>query len=259
MRRCCLWMFVALLLGACGEAAPELSSAPLPSATPALASVTPQPALPPLTSTPPPSPTEISTARPTPSETPSPEPTATETSPLPTLTATFSPSPTATQMSLPPTPTMTMTFPSPTVTKEATSVQAGSAGGSLRLGEVFYDGDVKKIESDEWVEVVNVGDAPLDVSGWRLQDDDDNVFWFPSLVMAPKQSCRVYTNRALAQEKAPQNYIEDVCGFDWHSEKAIWGNSGDVLELIGPAGKVVECRCWRKGCKTERGKLCEKL
>jgi hypothetical protein len=125
-------------------------------------------------------------------------------------------------------------------TKGETSGHAAPATtpGALRLGRLNYDGAVRSVESDEWMEIVNVGGSPLDIGGWRLQDDDGNVFVFPSHVMEPGASCRVYTNE----------YHPESCGFSFGSGKAIWGNDGDMVMLIDPSGNVVDRKCWKKGC-----------
>ena len=120
-------------------------------------------------------------------------------------------------------------------------------------------GTLTDVESDEWVEVVNVGDLPLDVTGWKLQDDDGNVFVFAGVVMQPGQACRLYTHRQMAQARAPRNYLDDDCGFDWKVEQPIWGNSGDIMELIAPDGAKAECRCWANGCKLDQAKGCQEL
>ncbi len=108
---------------------------------------------------------------------------------------------------------------------------------NLILGELVYDSGVSSVESDEYIEVINNG-APINLSGWLLRDDDGNAFKFPSYDMDAGSLCRVYTN-----EIHP-----DWCGFSFGSGKAIWGNSGDQVELVNPAGVMVDTACWKSGC-----------
>ncbi len=117
----------------------------------------------------------------------------------------------------------------------AAPVQSGSGG--LRLGVLNYDGAVPSVESDEYMEIVN-GGGPINLQGWRLMDDDGNVFAFPAFEMAAGQACRVYTN-----ESHPE-----WCGFSFGSGQAVWGNSGDVVILTDPSGAVVDQKCWKSGC-----------
>ncbi len=133
----------------------------------------------------------------------------------------------------PPAPSPTST-PQPTQSEE---VPEGTAG-TLRIGKLFYDGVVKTVESDEFIAVKNVGGSALDVAGWILRDDDGNVFVFPSYTMQPNQVCRVYTDEV----------HEDWCALTFGHDQAIWGNSGDVVELLDPNGMIVDQDCWKNGC-----------
>lgn len=114
---------------------------------------------------------------------------------------------------------------------------APPASGGLRLGVLNYDGAVSTVESDEYMEIVN-GGGPINLQGWRLMDDDGNEFRFPAFEIATGQACRVYTNQIHSE----------YCGFSFGSDKAIWGNAGDVVMLVDGAGAVVERRCWGSGC-----------
>lgn len=107
----------------------------------------------------------------------------------------------------------------------------------LRLGELNYDGEVPRSESDEFIEVINEG-AALNLAGWVLADGGGSRFVFPDHVMEPGDRCRVYTN-----EVHPE-----TCGFSFGSNQGIWGNSGDVAILIDPQGVEVERQCWGNAC-----------
>jgi len=130
----------------------------------------------------------------------------------------------------------------PQETRSGTSVSPSHSVGQaegLILGELDYDGGVVQVESDENIEIINAGSTPVDLAGWQLRDDDENVFVFPSFLMEPGQSCKVYTD-----EIHPES-----CGFSFEHDQAIWGNSGDVVELVDPSGTVVDKGCWGKGCE----------
>jgi hypothetical protein len=112
-------------------------------------------------------------------------------------------------------------------------------GAGLRLGTIFFDGDVPQVESDEYVEVVNDGEA-LNVAGWQLTDGNGrNNFTFPDYTMEPGEACRVYTDEVHTE----------FCGFSFDSPRSIWTNSGDMVVLINPAGNEVERQCWGNGCE----------
>jgi uncharacterized protein (TIGR03437 family) len=126
---------------------PTPTPAPTPTATP---SPTPSPS-----PTPAPTPTATPTPTPSPSPTPAPTPTATPT-PTPSPSPTPAPTPTAT-----PTPTSTPTpTPTPSPTPEATVVISQIFGGGGNSGAQFRN---------DFIEIFNRGQAPIDLSGWSIQ------------------------------------------------------------------------------------------
>jgi hypothetical protein len=81
---------------------------------------------------------------------------------------------------------------------------------------IYFDGQVPRVESDEYAEITNEGTVAVNLSGWRLNADDEGQdFWFPDFVIQPGQSCRVYTN-----ENHPEH-----CGFSFNNGQALWNNS----------------------------------
>jgi hypothetical protein len=155
--------------------------------------------------------------------------------------------PTATSTSTPAITSMPTTAPTFTPTLTATPVSISTAisrpvprepSQGLALGELSYDGEVPDVESDEFIEIINTG-AAINLTGWVLRDDDGRAFSFPSYTIDTNMHCRVYTN-----EIHP-----DYCGFSFGSGSAIWANSGDQVDLVNPAGIVVDTACWKSGCQ----------
>ncbi|GAI43883.1 unnamed protein product, partial [marine sediment metagenome] len=111
------------------------------------------------------------------------------------------------------------------------SPQAPSAG-NVQITYIFYDGLVPRVESDEYVEITNLGDTPKDLEGWVLKDIDEGYpsFTFPSYVLAPGESIRVYTN-----EVHPE-----WGGFSFGYGSAIWNNKDpDIAALYNAQGQEV--------------------
>ena len=107
--------------------------------------------------------------------------------------------------------------------------------GTVAITHIFYDGVVYRVESDEYVEITNMGATPVNLAGWRINAGDPGQdFWFPNFVVPPGQSCRVYTN---------ENHPES-CGFSLGSGRAIWNNKGDCGHLYDAAGTEVSTRCY---------------
>lgn len=82
-------------------------------------------------------------------------------------------------------------------------------GSELRLSEILaspardwdHDG-VYDSRSDEWVEVVNLGAAPVDLSSYRIADADSTVRYELSGTLAPGTVLLVSGSAAVAQQRA---------------------------------------------------------
>jgi len=97
---------------------------------------------------------------------------------------------------------------------------------------IFYDGLVPRVESDEYVEITNLGEQLQELTGCMLIDISDEYpsFIFPSYVLAPGKSIRVYTNE----------YHPEWGGFSFEYSQAIWNNSEpDVAVLYDSQGNEV--------------------
>ncbi len=102
---------------------------------------------------------------------------------------------------------------------------------------IHYDGVVPRTESDEYVEITNEGTVPQDLEDWRLVDISEGYpeFRFPTFVLEPGRSIRVYTN-----EIHPE-----WGGFSFESGRAVWNNSdSDVAVLYDNAGEEVSRRSY---------------
>ena len=162
-----------------------------------------------------------------------PTPTATTRPTLPPPTATPIP-PTATLMPTePPTATSAPVLPTDTPTPPPT--KAPTAPGDVQITYIYYDGQIPRVESDEYAVIKNVGGSPVNLAGWRLNAGDPGQdFGFPDFVLQPGQECRVYTN-----ELHPES-----CGFSFGSGQAIWNNEGDCGHLYDSTGAEVSTYCY---------------
>ncbi len=132
------------------------------------------------------------------------------------------------------TPTSTST-PTPTPTSTPTPTPTSTSTPNVHITYIFYDGVVPRVESDEYAEITNLGSDSVDLAGWRLNAGDPGQdFLFPSFLINPGQSCRVYTN-----ENHPEH-----CGFNYGSGSAIWNNSGDCGYLYNNLGEFVSQNCY---------------
>lgn len=115
---------------------------------------------------------------------------------------------------------------------EASSELPAPSGTSVQITKIFYDGVVPRVESDEYVEITNLGSEPQDLSGWVLKDiaDGKPSFTFPSYVLAPGESVRVYTNEI----------HQEYGGFSFGSGSSVWNNKDpDRAALYNAQGQEV--------------------
>jgi Lamin Tail Domain len=111
------------------------------------------------------------------------------------------------------------------------AVLARTGAPDIAITTVRYKGDVKYTQADEYVEIINRGTLPGDISGFVLGADDrgqDFVFP-PGTILQPGQRIRVYTN---------ENHPE-WGGFNYGSGRPIWNDKGDIAALRDTAGGLV--------------------
>ena len=103
---------------------------------------------------------------------------------------------------------------------------------NIQITHIFYDGQVPRVESDEYVEITNLGERPQDLAGWILQDISDEYpsFIFSAYILGPGESVRVYTNE----------YHPEWGGLSFESSRAIWNNSEpDIAALYNSQGEEI--------------------
>jgi hypothetical protein len=115
--------------------------------------------------------------------------------------------------------------------QDAESTAATASG--ITIVDIFFQGKVKREQSDEYIEIGNSSASPADLSGWQIMPFNGwKVFTFPAgAILEPGRSCRVYTN-----EIHPESG-----GFSFASSTAVWRDLGSIGILRNAAGQEV-CR-----------------
>ncbi|MEQ3513299.1 lamin tail domain-containing protein [Pseudoalteromonas sp. BZB3] len=91
------------------------------------------------------------------------------------------------------------------------------------ITHIFFDGNDPKKESDEYIEIGNLGNHIIDLSLWEITSNGRQRFQFPvGSKLMPHSELRVYTNQI----------NESTGGFSFNSNRAIWNNNGDVGRLF---------------------------
>ncbi len=109
---------------------------------------------------------------------------------------------------------------------------ACASASNVQITYIFYDGLVFRAESDEYVEITNLGDQPQDLEHWSLMDISEGypLFTFPSYILAPGEKIRVYTNE----------YHPEWGGFSFEYGRAIWNNSEpDIAALYNTQSEEI--------------------
>ena len=107
-----------------------------------------------------------------------------------------------------------------------------STATNVQITKIFYDGLVYRTESDEYVEITNLGSEPVDLKSWVIKDISEGYpsLIFSSYILQPSKSVRVYTN-----EIHPE-----YGGFSFGYGKAVWNNSSpDTAVLYNAQGQEV--------------------
>ena len=120
--------------------------------------------------------------------------------------------------------------PQPTASAPPVSDREVQDNRTVKIARIEYDGVVGRNEPDEYVEIMNMGGEPVDITDWELQDTSGSrEFRWEQYVLGAGASVRVYTN-----ESHPE-----TGGFSFGSSQALWRNGGDVAELYDADGQLV--------------------
>lgn len=101
---------------------------------------------------------------------------------------------------------------------------------------VVYDapGDDSKNLNGEYVVLKNIGSEPVDLSGWKVADEDGNQYTFSHVILQPGSVLRLHSGSGV-------NNSTDVY---WGSKVPVWNNSGDTAYLYDKNGNLVDSYSW---------------
>jgi len=125
----------------------------------------------------------------------------------------------------PPTNTPTGT-PSPTPIPTDTPTPSPPA---VEIVYIEYDPEGPDIEG-EYILLKNTTEVSLDLTAWTIEDDDDHAFRFPSFVLRPQATVKVWT-------KGGQDTEVDLY---WGCRNPVWTNTGDTATLKDHRGQTVD-------------------
>ncbi|HYE01943.1 MAG TPA: lamin tail domain-containing protein [Phycisphaerales bacterium] len=146
-------------------------------------------------------------------------------------------------------------FPHPIITEVLYAVP--TAGGDANA-----DG-ARQVAGDEFVELANPHDRPIQLRGYRLTDRNPAgkgqlKFVFPDFELPPGgvvvifngNECRwrgpVGDSRRAPDAASELFHNAFVFTMRSDSQRTSWSNTGDYVLLCAPGGEAVECVCWGK-------------
>ncbi|MGH8002821.1 MAG: lamin tail domain-containing protein [Brasilonema sp.] len=103
--------------------------------------------------------------------------------------------------------------------------------GNVVITDLIYQGQVKRTQADEYIEITNQGSTRADLSGWKVTlASNTKEFIFPSgTVLESSQSFRVYTN----------SVHPEWGGFSFGIESFICNDQGDSGKLYDAQGNQI--------------------
>ncbi len=126
---------------------------------------------------------------------------------------------------------LTLTVPVGTESRFLYQVDAPEVEpGAVVINEIMYNPPVPGEEEQEWIELYNPGDQPLDVSYWIVKDrDDDHELRLPPDTTIEANGFLLVTNDPSEEWEAPT-----IDGMNFRL-----GNGGDEVRVMNPNGELV--------------------
>ena len=107
--------------------------------------------------------------------------------------------------------------------------------GSLVINEINYNSS-EDHESSDWIEIFNPGDMDIDVSGYKLKDDNnDHSYNLPDDTIIPSGGYLVISNDLEAFSELYSSQISIVGPFDFG-----FGGGGDEVKIFDQDGVLVD-------------------
>lgn len=106
----------------------------------------------------------------------------------------------------------------------------------VRIQSIVYDPDGSDVDGEN-VTIVNLGTTAQVMTGWKLSDEADTTFSFPSFSLAGGGTVRVWVKAG----------VDTTTELFWGSNRSIWNNDGDTATLTDSSGAVVDACTYTGG------------
>ena len=122
------------------------------------------------------------------------------------------------------TPTQTYT-PNPTKISTQVPTPAKKTDPPVYISALSLEGD--------YVTITNSGLSSVTLTGWKLMDDTEKTYTFPSFTLGSGKSVTVYSG------PDADGGVDSGTKLYW-TAKYIWNNDGDTAKLYNSAGKLID-------------------
>ena len=114
--------------------------------------------------------------------------------------------------------------------------RTGGVPGPLKITTVHADaqGDDRRNPNGEYVRICNVGDRPVALHGFSIQDTGHHRYVFSTGTLEPGYTALLLSGRGHDRMQRGQLL------FYWGSGRPIWNNDGDTASLVDPNGKLID-------------------
>jgi len=125
--------------------------------------------------------------------------------------------------------------PTQTPTPKSTPSPSPTAPTGANPGILDVQFDAPGIEKDnlngEWVKIKNIGNIPIDMSGWKLSDEQNHVYNFPNgFELSSGTIVKIHTGTGTNTQTE----------LYWGEKSPIWNNDGDTATLKDKKGRIID-------------------
>jgi len=146
---------------------------------------------------------------------------------LPVVAKEASPTPTLTQT---PTQTLAVTF---TPTRTPTRTPTPTLEPGVYIVDINNNPEGNDLET-EYVEIKNEGDSSVDMTDWKLRDENQNVYTFPDFSLKKGATVKVWTKAG----------TDTSSNLYWGLTEPVWNNKSDCAYLRDDNNDLVDAMCY---------------
>ena len=102
---------------------------------------------------------------------------------------------------------------------------------NVMIKDICYNppGDDVSNLNGEWVELINIGNEPVNLRGMVLMDANNHEYVIPMFVLEPGSSVKIHSGKGVNNET----------DLYWGRNSSVWNNDGDAVKLMY-GGEIID-------------------